>query len=120
MGSLGHYQGNLTKKTLCDSNLIQFTDQGITNEMANYLTMALDPNAASIYELMKEQIENYEDRMKELQDELDEILISRNISIVELFHKIAIRYKLHTPRRMSVKNYDYLTNHASFPISVSV
>ena len=60
--------------------------------MANYLTMALDPNAANIYELMSRQIDNYQERMMELEDELDQILFSRNISIVELFHKIAIRY----------------------------
>ena len=59
--------------------------------MANYLTMALDPNAANIYELMSKQIPNYQEKIMNLEDELDEILISKNISIVNLFHKIAIR-----------------------------
>jgi hypothetical protein len=59
--------------------------------MANYLTMALDPNAANIYELMSKQIPNYREKIMNLEDELDEILISKNISIVNLFHKIAIR-----------------------------
>ena len=64
--------------------------------MANYLTMALDPNAANIYELMSKQIPNYREKIMNLEDELDEILISKNISIVELFHKIAIRQILIT------------------------
>ncbi len=68
-----------------------FTEEGISNEMANYLTMALDPNAANIYELMSKQIPNYREKIMNLEDELDEILISKNISIVNLFHKIAIR-----------------------------
>jgi hypothetical protein len=59
--------------------------------MANYLTMALDPNAANIYELMSKQIPKYREKIMNLEDELDEILISKNISIVNLFHKIAIR-----------------------------
>jgi len=59
--------------------------------LANYLTMALDPNAGNIYELMKTQIPKYEEKMMELEDELDMILTGRNISIVELFHKVAIR-----------------------------
>jgi hypothetical protein len=53
--------------------------------------MALDPNAANIYELMSKQIPNYREKIMNLEDELDEILISKNISIVNLFHKIAIR-----------------------------
>ena len=50
------------------------------------MTMALDPNAANIYELMSDQIENYQERILQLEDELDEILLSRNISVIELFH----------------------------------
>ena len=56
------------------------------------MTMALDPNAANIYELMSDQIENYQERILQLEDELDEILLSRNISVFELFHRVAIRY----------------------------
>jgi hypothetical protein len=55
------------------------------------MTMALDPNAANIYELMSGQIENYEEKILQLQDELDEILLSKNISIIDLFHRVAIR-----------------------------
>ena len=59
--------------------------------MANYLTMTLDPNAGNIFELMKDQIPKYQERMMELEDELDDILVTRNVTIVDLFHKIAIR-----------------------------
>ena len=53
--------------------------------------MALDPNAGNIFELMKSQIPKYEERIMELEDELDMILSGQNISIVELFHKVAIK-----------------------------
>ena len=68
-----------------------FADEGISNDLANYLTMALDPNAGNIFELMKSQIPKYEERIMELEDELDMILSGQNISIVELFHKVAIK-----------------------------
>ena len=65
--------------------------EGITNEMANYLTMALDPNTANLFKMMVGQIENYKQRIDKLQDELDKILKSKNITIVDLFHRIAMR-----------------------------
>jgi hypothetical protein len=63
--------------------------------MANYLTMALDPNAANLYRLMSYQIGNHAKRMEELENELEKILTTRNITIVELMKKIAIRYQNH-------------------------
>ena len=73
--------------------LITFTIsvEGITNEMANYITMALDPNAGNLYKLMNNQIGNYEKKMEILQSELEQILLVRNLTIVDLFHKIAVR-----------------------------
>ena len=65
--------------------------EGITNEMANYITMALDPNAGNLYKLMNNQIGNYENKMEILQSELEQILLVRNLTIVDLFHKIAVR-----------------------------
>jgi hypothetical protein len=59
--------------------------------MANYMTMALDPSAGAIYQLMSRQISNYQDRIAELEDQLDQILLSKNITIMDLFHRIAIR-----------------------------
>jgi hypothetical protein len=59
--------------------------------MANYMTMALDPSAGAIYQLMSRQISNYQDRIAELEDQLDQILLSKNITILDLFHRIAIR-----------------------------
>jgi hypothetical protein len=59
--------------------------------MANYMTMALDPSAGAIYQLMSRQISNYQDRIAELEEQLDQILLSKNITILDLFHRIAIR-----------------------------
>jgi hypothetical protein len=55
------------------------------------MTMALDPSAGAIYQLMSRQISNYQDRIAELEDQLDQILLSKNITIMDLFHRIAIR-----------------------------
>ena len=56
--------------------------------------MALDPNSSNLYKMMSEQIGNYKKRILELQDELDRILKFKNITIVDLFHRIAIRYEM--------------------------
>jgi len=58
--------------------------------MANYLTMALDPNAGNIHDLMSGQVDHYQEQMMDLEDELQDILLAKNISIIDLFHKIAI------------------------------
>ena len=60
--------------------------------MANFLTMTLDPNAAFLRKMMANQIENYQNRIDQLQEELDRMLQTKNITIVELFHRIAIRF----------------------------
>jgi hypothetical protein len=59
--------------------------------MANYLTMALDPNAGNIHSLMRQQVDKYDERIMDLEDELVDILASKNITILELFHRVAIR-----------------------------
>jgi len=58
--------------------------------MANYLTMALDPNAGNIHDLISGQVDHYQEQMMDLEDELQDILLAKNISIIDLFHKIAI------------------------------
>ena len=59
--------------------------------MANYITMALDPNASNLFTLMSYQIGNHAQRIRELQLELENILRTRNLSIVDLMKKIAMR-----------------------------
>ena len=68
-----------------------FSAEGISNEMANYITMALDPNAGHTFALMNDQIGNYQKNITRLEKELETILRTKNITIVDLFHKIAIR-----------------------------
>ena len=68
-----------------------FLAEGISNEMANYITMALDPNAGHTFALMNEQIENYQKHTTRLEEELETLLNKKNMTIVDLFHKIAIR-----------------------------
>jgi hypothetical protein len=58
--------------------------------MANYLTMALDPNAGNIHDLMSGQVDHYQEQMMDLEDELQDILLAKNTTIIDLFYKIAI------------------------------
>ena len=37
-------------------NMSNLLVEGITNEMANFITMSLDPNAANLYKLMSNQV----------------------------------------------------------------
>ena len=59
--------------------------------MANYITMALDPNAGHTFALMNDQIGNYQKNITRLEEELETILRTKNMTIVDLFHKIALR-----------------------------
>ena len=53
--------------------------------------MNLDPNAANLYKLMLNQVDNYQNIIDDLEAELDGILRSKNLTIVDLYHRIAIR-----------------------------
>jgi hypothetical protein len=59
--------------------------------MANYLTMALDPNAANLFKLLSFQKGNHAQRLEQLELELNRMLKAKNITIVELMKRIAIR-----------------------------
>lgn len=60
--------------------------------LANYMTMALDPNIAHLANHMKNEYSSFENLLYDLNDELDLKLKSDNLTILELFHKVAIRY----------------------------
>ena len=54
------------------------------------MTMALDPNVAQLVRYMSKKISNYETLLKKLQFELELKLYTSNISIIDLFHRVAI------------------------------
>ncbi len=60
--------------------------------LANYMTMALDPNIAHLANHMKTEYPSFETLLYDLNDELDMKLKSDNLTILELFHKVAVRY----------------------------
>jgi hypothetical protein len=41
---------------------------------------------------MTQEISDYASTIRQLETELDAILLAKNISILDLFHRIAIRY----------------------------
>lgn len=58
------------------------------------MTMALDPNVGHIVQHMEKVIPTYKETLDGLQVELDEKLRSQKATLLELFHKVAIRYLL--------------------------
>ncbi len=73
---------------------MHFSEEGISNQLANYMTMALDPNVGHIVKFMEKNIPKYRERLAKLEDELQKQLKSTNSTLVELFHKVAVRYAL--------------------------
>jgi hypothetical protein len=55
------------------------------------MTMALDPNVGHIVKFMETELPTYRELLTDLQKELDEKLLASNVSLPQLFHKIAIR-----------------------------
>jgi len=55
------------------------------------MTMALDPNVGHLVSFMREEIPNYDQLLEELQTELDQILDSKQLTLVELYHRIAMK-----------------------------
>jgi hypothetical protein len=66
-------------------------DEGISNNLANYMTMAIDPNVGHIVRFMEKEIPTYRKTLADLQEELKKKLNSTGLSLPELFHKVAIR-----------------------------
>ena len=66
-------------------------ENGISNEMANYMTMVFDPMAPSVLAAKTEQEPGYADRLDDLSTELDRILSSRNMTFLELMNAVAVR-----------------------------
>ena len=66
-------------------------ENGISNEMANYLTMVFDPMAPSIRAAKTEKNSSYADRLANLSAELDRLLSSKNMTFLELMNAVAVR-----------------------------
>ena len=66
-------------------------ENGISNEMANYLTMVFDPMAPSIRAAKTEQNSSYAGRLANLSAELDRLLSSKNMTFLELMNAVAVR-----------------------------
>ena len=55
------------------------------------MTMALDPNVGHLVSFMREEIPDYDQLLKDLQLELDHQLDSKNLTLIDLFHRIAMK-----------------------------
>ena len=71
--------------------LLLSAENGISNEMANYLTMVFDPMAPSIRAAKTEKNSSYADRLANLSAELDRLLSSKNMTFLELMNAVAVR-----------------------------
>jgi hypothetical protein len=55
------------------------------------MTMAIDPNAGKIVQFMKQEISNYSEMLISLETELQNKLQSSQLTLPQLFHKVAVR-----------------------------
>jgi hypothetical protein len=55
------------------------------------MTMALDPNVGHLVKYMTREVPAYPILLDRLQEELDRKLNTSNLTILELFHKVAIK-----------------------------
>ena len=62
----------------------------ISNELANYISWSLEFNVKSIYDYMSTHTSGFKQITEELKGELDQLLIDRNLTILELYKKLAI------------------------------
>ena len=68
------------------------TDYNISETLANYMTMVVDTKF-SIQNIAMEEIKNNKSNlmMRELKTDLETILVEKQLSLDELFQKVAIR-----------------------------
>ena len=71
-----------------------FLVENISNDLANYMTMALDPNVGAMNKFIEKEYPNFNSLMESLRLELDVKLSTFGITLPELFHRIAIRYMI--------------------------
>ena len=69
-----------------------FPVNNISNDLANYMTMALDPNVGAMNEFLEKEYPKFNSMMESLRLELNVKLSTFGITLPELFHRIAIRY----------------------------
>ena len=70
---------------------IFFTDYNITNEMANYIAMAVRPNTGAVYDFFKRVNPDVIERYNYLANSLDDLLVQYDMNLVDLYKVLAIR-----------------------------
>jgi len=65
--------------------------ENMSDELADYITMTLDPNVGNLVSFMKEDIPLYQEKLDNLQTELEDKLTRSGISLIELYEKIAMK-----------------------------
>ena len=69
-----------------------FSAENISTNLANYMTIALDPNSKGHIESMKQWGSSFPRLLEELDEELDTLLEEKyEDSLLKLFEKVAIR-----------------------------
>lgn len=70
--------------------LLCFIAEGVSDELANYMTMALDPKVGLFVKYQKRNF-GYIALLQQLQRELNVKLITSKLTMLGLYQKIAIR-----------------------------
>ncbi len=66
-------------------------DYNISNTLANYMTMVLDPNVKNFAKNILTYRPGNKERLNQLNQDLELILDERNVTVLELFYRVAIR-----------------------------
>lgn len=76
-------------KALINSMLILVWN--VSNNLANYLSMALDPNMKATYDFMVTASNSTKLIFENMEAQLEAILTSNSISILDLFRNLAVK-----------------------------
>lgn len=82
------------KLTVCHAKYFHkdlMKSQNISDELANYMTMVLDPNVKDFLENIKITHPEYIQVLHQYKNDLDRILKQNQMSLLDLYHKIAVR-----------------------------
>ena len=66
-------------------------DFNVSNDLANYMTTVYDQSYNSLYHGMVKVDPNYSTSVKNLENQLDNVLLDNNLTLVQLFNKSAIK-----------------------------
>jgi len=73
---------------------VNFSAEGLSNDLVSYLSVVFDPNAGHLHKMLAREVPDFTTRVANAEKELKKHLADNHITIIDLFHRIAIRYNI--------------------------